>query len=416
MTQAAVTGSAPGRLDFLGGISSYSGGLVLQVPSQLSASATLRAIPESELRFTGLHGETVAVPLDEFLSLLDYHHDETHVIAHLDEWSTPVWARCLVGCLLYFCVSTRWQPGTGLHLELQSQIPALAGLGATSALSIATLRALERFSKICLTGTDIAHLAQQAEQRIADQSSNLVDSLASAFGQPGTILPIQCQPDLLRDPITLPAGVVIVGWPSGIPRPTSEASPQNRARVAAFMGKKMFEVRTGKNFVYATNIPPHMLSLYRDLAITPSITGQEFLNHYQSVDDSQCAIFPDEIYPVGAAINFAIEENFRCQIAESLLQHFSDSRRRELLEQIGELMLLSHASYNAMGLGTPETDAMVQEVMKLGPSESIFGARISGPGCGGTVVILCETTALPVLESLTKKMIFNQDLPVNLIR
>jgi len=84
--------------------------------------------------------------------------------------------------------------------------------------------------------------------------------------------------------------------------------------------------------------------------------------------------------------------------------------RRRTLQAVGELMYHSHAGYSAMGLGCPETDAMVRAVRERGPDQGFCGARVSGGGSGGTVVVLLEAAALPELERLAA------DPPVKSIR
>jgi len=46
---------------------------------------------------------------------------------------------------------------------------------------------------------------------------------------------------------------------------------------------------------------------------------------------------------------------------------------------------------------------MVAAVVDLGPAHGFYGARISGGGSGGTVVVLLEETSLPRLEALRLK-------------
>jgi L-arabinokinase len=43
---------------------------------------------------------------------------------------------------------------------------------------------------------------------------------------------------------------------------------------------------------------------------------------------------------------------------------------------------------------------MVRAVRERGPDHGFYGARVSGGGSGGTVVVLLERAALPELESL----------------
>jgi L-arabinokinase len=72
-----------------------------------------------------------------------------------------------------------------------------------------------------------------------------------------------------------------------------------------------------------------------------------------------------------------------------LLAPQSDERRRLL----GELMYQSHVSYTACGLGSPGTDRLVRLVRAEGSENGLYGARVTGGGCGGTVVVLGRADA-----------------------
>jgi L-arabinokinase len=63
----------------------------------------------------------------------------------------------------------------------------------------------------------------------------------------------------------------------------------------------------------------------------------------------------------------------------------------------------SHRGYGSIGLGHPETDAMVEAVRGLGPSRGFYGARAGGGGCGGTVVVLIDSGSLPDLQELADR-------------
>ena len=71
---------------------------------------------------------------------------------------------------------------------------------------------------------------------------------------------------------------------------------------------------------------------------------------------------------------------------------------------LGEFLFQSHEGYSRMGLGCPETDTMVAAIREFGSGEGFYGARISGGGSGGTVVVLLEESALPKLEQLRLKL------------
>jgi L-arabinokinase len=61
--------------------------------------------------------------------------------------------------------------------------------------------------------------------------------------------------------------------------------------------------------------------------------------------------------------------------------------------QLGELMRQSHASYRACGLASRGTDLLVELVRREGPAAGLYGARITGGGCGGTVAVLGRSGA-----------------------
>ena len=58
------------------------------------------------------------------------------------------------------------------------------------------------------------------------------------------------------------------------------------------------------------------------------------------------------------------------------------------LKELGALMYQSHASYSKCGLGADATDRIVELVKEAGPRAHLYGAKITGGGCGGTVCIL----------------------------
>ncbi len=64
-----------------------------------------------------------------------------------------------------------------------------------------------------------------------------------------------------------------------------------------------------------------------------------------------------------------------------------DDKQASLI-RMGNLMMQSHESYSAVGLGNEFTDKIVEMIRDAGPAHGVFGARVSGGGNGGTVCIL----------------------------
>jgi L-arabinokinase len=260
----------------------------------------------------------------------------------------------------------------------------------------------------------LARLAQQAENDIVGAPCGLMDQLAAAHGTPGALLPILCRPDILDEPVPLPEGVLAVGWPSGV-RHAVSASPYATARTAAFMGKKILERALGRSLAYVTQLTPALVRGMNHEMLPASLAGRDFLATHGGVDDALARIDPERRYPVRAAVSFPVEENFRATLAVLLLRSFQPSVRPKTLTAIGELMFQSHAGYSSIGLGCPETDSMVNAVRDRGADHGFYGARVSGGGSGGTVVVLLEQDALEELERLAKEVFFGTEGPAPLI-
>ena len=143
--------------------------------------------------------------------------------------------------------------------------------------------------------------------------------------------------------------------------------------------------------------------------------GRDFLARHGGVDDPLSRVDPGQMYPVRAAVRYPVEESYRAAQAVRLLRGVQPDGRQRTLNAVGELMYRSHAGYTAMGLGRPETDLMVQAVRERGPDLGFYGARVSGGGSGGTVVVLLEAAALPKLEGLAAKPSLDGVRPAPLI-
>jgi L-arabinokinase len=402
-------GEAPGRLDFMGGVADYSGSLVLETPIRATTQVTVRSLSAPTLRIASAGFPLCELDWKPFLSALRANSSDLKLRHLLDAQGVPHWARYVTGSLLVFCSATRWMPANGLSFHVVSRVPQSSGVSSSAALEMATLRALETLSGIHLKGTRLAHLGQRAENHLVGAPCGLMDQLTAQHGKHGSLLPILCQPDQLGELVKLPAGALVVGWPSGVKHAVS-ASPYATARTAAFMGKKILETHLKRRWRHAAEIPPSLL--YRHTALLPErMSGRQFLLRYRAVDDPLSKIVPGRRYPVRAAVRFPIEENFRCALAESLLR----SPHGGALAQVGELMLQSHEGYSAMGLGCPETEEMVDALVKIGPHGGIYGARVSGGGSGGTVVVLLANRALPTLRGLAKRMCSSENGPLPLI-
>jgi L-arabinokinase len=404
----------------MGGVADYSGSLVLEMPIQGTTLVTLK--PSGNPGVCGIesdvHGRReISWPLlrTEFLAATT----PAKARAVLKKARTPRWTDYVLGCLWVFCREKNWSPEHSFDVEITSTVPEAMGVSSSAALEIAMLRALSALSGKKFKGTELARLGQQAENQMVGAPCGLMDQLASAYGKPGHLLPILCRPDECGEPVALPQGVIVVGWPSGVKHSVAE-SPYATARTAAFMARKLVEKKLGQPFTYNSEVPLDWWHAQRNRVTPAQMIGADFLREHGTLEDALSHVVPERVYPVRAALDFPIRENARATETIFLLRALGSTpaprARREALEIIGAYLFASHRSYSAMGLGSPETDRMVAAVKKLGPDHGFYGARISGGGSGGTVAVLLEESALPELVRLSAKICFRAEGPLDLIR
>ena len=396
---AAAT--APGRLDFLGGVADYSGSLVLEMPIRAVTRVAVARLDSPEFRLASSAYYRWRVPSEGFLDA----RCENEARQWLAERHAPRWTYYLLGSLWVLCRAKGLRLQDGLSFRVRSRVPEGMGVSSSAALEVAALRALGRLMGARWEGTELARYGQQAENRVVGAPCGLMDQLAVEHGKPGCLLPIVCRPDIVREPVPLPRGVVVVGWASGVKHAVS-GSPYATARAATFMGKRIFEEKMGRSWDYAAKITPSLFDRFAPRLMTESINGRSFAQRYGKTDDPLSNVDQAINYRVRSALRFPIKENFRAELAESLLRG-GEKRLEPRLRQTGELMLASHAGYSALGLGSPETDQMVDALMSLGPEQGVYGGRASGGGSGGTVVVLLKKRALENLAALAKQVQFN---------
>ena len=415
-------GVSPGRLDMLGGVADYSGSLVLEVATQVATTATARleraaagaAGGVALLESAGFSGDS---PLSLSLApLLGGAVSLRDVRAWLAAAAAPGWSLYVYGALAAFCAAAHWAPPADavLRLRVRSDVPLAQGVSSSASVECAVLRALRALSGVALSDLALAHAGQAAENGVVGAPCGLMDQLASMLGAPGRVLPILCRPDACAPPVALPAGCALVGWPSGVKHSVAD-SPYLVARTATFMGRRMAEAHCGLALAHAAELAPS--ALRRDvLPALPAaaISGADFTAKYGPLADALSVVEPARTYAVAAALSFAVDENFRCAAALSLLRALErggadvpPAHRADALAQIGELMLQAHAAYTSIGLGAPQTDAIVRALAAAGPAAGIYGARVSGGGSGGTVVVLCERHALPRVQAMAEAIIFD---------
>lgn len=369
-----MRGSAPGRLDLLGGVADYSGALVLQLPTRLRTDVS--ATPDDAL----VVGPVTLRP-DELRDLAALEYEA--VRRALAAW--PRWTHYVVGVAIVLVRHGLVEPSRlRLRLEVTSDLPPSVGVASSAALEVATARALGAEGTV--DPLRLATLCQEAENHIVGAPCGVMDQVAVALGVAGHVLPILCRPASVAAPVALPDGLEVVGWPTGAPHDVG-GEPYGRARSAAFMGKRIVEARTGCVWPWVSQLPREAVD-----ALPEAVDGATFLDHWGGTDDDVTMVLESETYPVRAATLFGVEEHVRSTHARAALE----ANEPTLL---GPLLAESQAGYDAMGLGHPAASAIVAEALAR---PGVYGARSSGGGCGGTVVVACAPGSLDDIAGLIR--------------
>ncbi|KAG2442516.1 hypothetical protein HXX76_002602 [Chlamydomonas incerta] len=407
----------------MGGIADYSGSLVLQMPISEAAHVALQIQGSSSpsVRVVSIHapGEeaqrapSFEAPMSALFpegQPLEYEAAQ----ALFKATSATSWAAYIAGCLL---VLAREGPdaaalaarlaSSSVSVLVQSRVPEGKGVSSSAAVEVATMTALAGALGVtaeALPGRQLAILCQRVENLVVGAPCGIMDQMACTLGQQHSLLALLCQPAEVRGTVELPPHVAVWGVDSGI-RHSVGGSDYGSVRVGAFMGLRIAS-SDGKPSGssgppparwdgYLARLSPSLLAQSVAAHLPERISGADFLRAYTTHYDTVTSVDPAKEYAVRQPASHPVHENFRVTTFEQALKLPPGPEQFRLL---GELMFQSHASYSGCGLGSAGTDRLVELVREEGqaavaagrPGGPLWGAKITGGGCGGTVCILGE--------------------------
>ena len=245
----------------------------------------------------------------------------------------PPWARYVAA------VVDEVGPDDGLVGMVQSTLPVASGLASSAALEVAVAAAL---------GADlsdpqaVAESCQRAEHRAVGVPCGIMDQLVSVAAVEGTVLRIDCDTlDLERVPFPEDAEIVIIH------------SGQHRELSGSAYAERRAECEAAEAAI-----------------------GQVRLRDASPVD---VEAIDDPVLRRRA--RHVTTENQRVDALASALSAGQ-------LAYAGELLVASHASLrDDFEVSTPILDALVGTVRGV---PGVYGARVTGAGFGGCVVVLCK--------------------------
>lgn len=230
----------------------------------------------------------------------------------------------------------------GASISIASDIPPGAGLASSAALCVALVQALARLGGVRLDAMRIAKLAREIETGFIGAPVGLMDQIA-ALGQPHRAQVIDFRDESIR-PIALPAGLEVEIIDSGVAHEHRVGGYKERraecARACEWLGVSSLR-ELGDDHTAADRLPS----------------------------------------PLPRRVRHVVTENRRVGEAATAFEQ-GDKQR------FGALMLESHASLrDDFEVSLPQIDAIVERAMQM---PGVLGARLTGGGFGGSVVLLRE--------------------------
>jgi len=234
---------------------------------------------------------------------------------------------------------------TGFEGVMQGDVPIGAGLSSSAALELAVARAFAVVSDLPWNVTQMAQLAQKAENHWVGVSSGIMDQMISAAGQAGHALLIDCR-NLAYETIPVPQNTAIVVLDTSTRRELVNSAYNERRQEC-----KQAAVHFG-------------VEKLRD------VTLEQFASGHAGLEET-----------VMRRARHVISENARVQQAKSVMSNHD-------AVQLGQLLNASHASLRDDF--EVSSDALNSIVSIAGQHPACFGARMVGAGFGGCAVALVD--------------------------
>lgn len=323
---STVVARAPGRVNLIGEHTDYNDGFVLPLPIPQEAAVELRATGGDRVRAT-------SVQLGDGGEFTLGAEEKTG--AWIDYVQGVTAALRLHGARI-----------GGFELRVDSAVPAGSGLASSAALEIALLRGLRELFSLSLNDLELARLGQRAETDFVGAPIGIMDQLAASVGVSGSALFIDTRTLEYRT-VKLPASVELCVISSGVTHAHGVSEYRVRREECDFAAK--------------------MLGVKKLRDISPT-----------TIELARIEALPS---PLSRRARHVVTENARVLAAVEAID-------TEHMSSLGRLFRESHISMrDDFEISIPEIDRLV-ELAEAQPGT--LGARLTGGGFGGSIVVLAE--------------------------
>lgn len=349
--EPAFVSYAPGRVEVLGNHTDYNEGYVLSAAINYG---TFFAIVPAE----GMECRLIAGDL-----MKEVRFD----VASPEPSSTDTWSNYCKGVLAGLLPLGEFRHG--FNALFFGDIPQGAGLSSSAALEVATGLAIARLYGIEVSKLDMARIGQKAEHEFAGVKCGLLDQISSLCGSENQLVKTDFR-TLEVSNVPLSPDCALLVCKSGARHALVDGA-YNERREDCEAAAKFFSSRLA-----------HPVAALRDVSV------QEWL-------DNKDAMPPR----VAARAGHPIGEDERVIKGTKMLDAGD-------VEGFGRLMLESHESSRTLFENSCEELDVLVEIAKS--VSGVLGARLSGGGFGGSVVMLVrkerlEDAAAQVSASYAKR-------------
>jgi len=340
-----VISYAPGRVEVLGNHTDYNLGTVLSAAIDKGHCFAISSNEGKGLRL-------LAGDLEEIASFN---------LEQISPMEKAPWARYIKGVFYY--LKERGLEIKDFDCSFLGSIPVGSGLSSSAALEVSAAFAAQEKCGIWLDPKEIAALCRDAESIFAGCNCGLLDQFSSIFGKKHSLIHSDFK-DLSVRSVAIPEDIRFLIVTPEITHSLAD-SPYNARRESCESAVE----------VLGTFLSYPVKSL-RD------VSPKDFEKFKKEL--------PEELAKRAAHI---IGEIYRVSVGVDALQ-------RGDIDEFGQLMYLSHeSSRDLFENSTPELDLVVEAARESGA----LGARLSGGGWGGSLIVLAraeEETNL--LKTITK--------------
>ncbi|WP_257454489.1 galactokinase [Archangium lipolyticum] len=325
---AKVRAQAPGRVNLIGEHTDYNGGFVLPMAIPQQTEVMLAPREDRKVRAFSANLKSEA-KVDEY------------VLGQ--EKPGRGWLDYVQGVTRV--LHSEGHTLGGFDLWLRSDVPLGSGLSSSAALEVALLRGLRECFGLPLDDVRIALLGQKVECDFVGAPVGVMDQMASSLAHGGSALFLDTR-SLQYERVPLPAGVEPIVVNSGVTH--SHAGGDYRVRRA-------------------------------ECERSAKLLGVEQLRDLPDGELPRALALPE---PLGRRVRHVLTENARVLATVRAL-------REGDLAALGPLLYASHVSQrDDYEVSVPEIDLLV-DLARAEPD--VLGARLTGGGFGGSVVMLART-------------------------